>query len=151
MKRSKPFLLYFLLFLILFLSIGAVFGGGALIIDPSGDLLQIPVSMLQYSPFVNFFIPGLILFTLLGIFPALIFCGMIKKPNWKLAEKINLYKDQHWAWTFSYYTGIILILWIDFQVMFLREPHILHLIYSLLGVLIVVVAFHPSIKKYYEK
>jgi hypothetical protein len=33
-----------------FLSVGAVAGGAMLILDPSGKLLQMPLSLLEYSP-----------------------------------------------------------------------------------------------------
>ena len=81
MKTRKPFALNILLFLLLFLSLGALFGGGALMLDPTGELLQMPVTMLKGSPFNDFLIPGLILFTILGIFPLLIFYALLKRPQ----------------------------------------------------------------------
>jgi len=69
MKTRRPFAINVLLFLLLFLSLGALFGGGVLIIDPSGDLFQMPVIILQNSPFNNFLIPGLFLFIVLGVLP----------------------------------------------------------------------------------
>jgi hypothetical protein len=48
--------------LLAFLGIGAIGGGGALIISPSGKLLGgIPLSLLKNSPFNDFLIPGIIL------------------------------------------------------------------------------------------
>lgn len=56
-----------LLFLLSFLGLGAIFGGGVLIISPSGKMFGMPLSMLDNSPFNNFLIPGIILFSLLGL------------------------------------------------------------------------------------
>ena len=55
------------MFLLVFLAIGALVGGGILIIFPSVELLGTPLSMLETSPFHNFLILGIILFTFIGI------------------------------------------------------------------------------------
>ena len=138
------------MFLVFFQSISAIAGGWGLVSEPSGSNLGFTVSMLKHSPFPDFLIPGLFLLIVLGIGPAIIFYGLIKKPKLRLAEMINMYKDYHWSWTFSYYLGIVLVLWIDIQVFFLRELSILHFIYSVLGVLIVVVTHLPTTKKCYR-
>ena len=52
-----------------FLGLGAVGGGLALMAGPNGEILQVPVSALSGSPFANYFVPGAILFTILGIGP----------------------------------------------------------------------------------
>ena len=52
--------------LLLLNGIGALYGGLLLMIDPQGKLLQLPFSLLDHTPFRNFFIPGLILFIFNG-------------------------------------------------------------------------------------
>ena len=52
-----------------FLGIGALFGGGALILAPDGHLLGMPTKLLAGSPFPNFLVPGIILFTFVGLAP----------------------------------------------------------------------------------
>ena len=52
MKRAQKFYtLYFLIILIFFQEISGLFSGIALAVDPAGKLLQMPVSMLEGSPF----------------------------------------------------------------------------------------------------
>jgi hypothetical protein len=53
----------------IFLGIGALFGGIQFMLAPDGHLLGVPVSMLTRSPFHSFFIPGLLLFTFVGVAP----------------------------------------------------------------------------------
>jgi hypothetical protein len=53
------------------LGVGALFGGGALILGPDGHLLGMPTKILAGSPFSSFLLPGLILFTVLGLAPLL--------------------------------------------------------------------------------
>ncbi|MBP6731156.1 MAG: hypothetical protein KA149_03800 [Chitinophagales bacterium] len=54
--------------LLLFNSCGALYGGWLLIADPTGSKLQMPLTVLQYSPFTNFLIPGVVLFFANGVF-----------------------------------------------------------------------------------
>ena len=51
------------------LSVGALAGGAALMIGPRGEVVPLPLSALRGSPFDTYFVPGLILFGVLGIGP----------------------------------------------------------------------------------
>ena len=51
--------------------------------------------------------------------------------------------------TGSLYTGIMLIIWIDVQIMLIGGGHYIQFIYALLGVIIVVSSLVPSVKTYY--
>lgn len=148
MKRSLSS--YLLIILVCFQMISAIPAGLVMIFDPTGATLGVPLTMLEPSPFSNFLIPGLFLFFILGIFPVLIFYGLLKKPDFTLVDRLNLYQDQHWSWTFSYYLGLLLVLWINMQLYFIKDWGILHFVYSMLGVLIIVVTHLPSVKRYYE-
>ncbi|WP_434749926.1 hypothetical protein [Paenibacillus amylolyticus] len=79
------------------LGIGAVAGGLLLMIDPSGRLLNMPVTLLEKSPFSDFFIPGMILFMVLGICPIVICIALVRRVHWTLAKKLNLYPERYWA------------------------------------------------------
>ncbi len=106
--------------------------------------------MLKNPPFHDFLIPGLFVFIVLGIFPIIIFFVLIKKTKFNLADKINLYKKYHWSWTFSYYLGILLVLWINMQLIFLKEFSIIHCVYSMICGLIILITLLPSTKEYYR-
>ena len=49
------------------LAVGALGGGVALMVGPQGQIVSLPVSDLAGSPFDSYFVPGLILFTVLGL------------------------------------------------------------------------------------
>jgi len=149
--NTRPLPVYVLQALLFFQAANAIAGGGALVVDPSGTLLKMPLEMLRYSPFHDFLIPGLVLLIVLGIIPLITFFGLVRRPVFVLAQRINIDRNQHWSHTFSFYTGVTLILWIDFQVMFLQNVHMLHLIFSLLGVAIVIVSQMPGVREYYRK
>ena len=133
------------------LGIGAIGGGGALIISPTGELLEMPLSMLEKSPFNSFLVPGIILFSVLGLVPLSLIIALIKKPESKLAEKINFFRDMHWTWTYSIYIGFILIIWIQLQMVFVDDVHWLHTFYMLLAVIIIFIALLPQVRNLYKK
>jgi hypothetical protein len=53
--------------LLLLLGVMAVAGGAALVYKPDGSFMQMPLSMLNGSPFPDFLVPGLILGGLFGL------------------------------------------------------------------------------------
>ncbi|WP_433745965.1 hypothetical protein [Paenibacillus amylolyticus] len=133
------------------LGIGAIVGGSILIIDPTGSMVNLPESLLQNSPFASFLFPGIILLLVLGVMPAMISIALIRYTHWKLGERLNLYPDRYWAWTFSLYTGFALIIWIMAQVYWIQDVSIIHLVYFAWGVGIQVVTLLPAVQRTYSK
>ncbi|MCX6210878.1 MAG: hypothetical protein NTZ59_15570 [Bacteroidetes bacterium] len=140
-----------LLILLAYLGLSAVFGGLVLIISPSGKLFGMPLSLLDNSPFNSFLLPGIILFTVLGIIPVILIVALLKKPVSKLAELFNFYKDMHWSWTFSIYTSFALIIWIQVEMFFLNTVHWLHTFYMFYAIAIIFVALLPQVRNRYKK
>ncbi|WP_353484330.1 hypothetical protein [Haliscomenobacter sp.] len=140
------------LFLLAFLGLGAIGGGGALIVSPSGKLLGgLPLSILARSPFENFLIPGMILFTVLGLFPSLLVLALLKKPNSRLAERFNFFKDMHWAWSFSIYVAFALIIWIQVETIYVQSVSWLQTFYMLYAIPLIFVAVLPQVRIFYKK
>lgn len=141
----------FLLFLLAFLGLGAIGGGGVLILSPSGEWMGMPLSMLNHSPFGSFLIPGIILFTVLGVFPCLLIYALIKKPKWSFPEFFNFFKDMFWAWTFTIYVAFVLIIWIQTEMIILRDVHWAHTLYMFIALIILFVALLPQVRSFYKK
>ncbi len=139
-----------LLILLGFLGAGALFGGGMLIVSPSGKLLGMPLDLLKNSPFPDYLIPGIILFMLLGLAPIGLVFALLKKPASVLAERLNVYPDMYWAWTGSIYVACTLIIWLQIEMMFLQAVSWLHTFYMLLAVAILVMALLPQIRNLYK-
>ena len=91
-----------------FLGLGALFGGGALILGPDGHLLGIPTTLLAGSPFASFLVPGIILFALVGIGPL-------------LAAAITV-RRQAYAPLAAVAVGLTLIGWISVEMVVLAGP-----------------------------
>ena len=149
MRKTKPQIP--LIILLTLLGIGAVVGGGILIISPGGELMGIPISILEKSPFKSFLFPGFLLFLILAVAPLFIVYGLITKRENKLAEFINYFKDMHWAWTFSIYTAFALVIWIQLEIVFLSAIHWLHTFYIFLALAIIFSALLPKVRDLYKK
>jgi hypothetical protein len=135
----------------IFLAVSGLYGGISLLIDPSGNNIQLSTSLLENTLFDSYFIPGITLLLFLGLLPGFVAYGLISKQKSRLASKLNLYKKRHWAWTFSLYCGIILVIWIDIQVMLIGGGYTIQTVYALLGVLILILSLTPEVMRFYKK
>ena len=91
-----------------FLGIGALGGGGALMLAPDGGLLGMPLSVLAGSPFHSFLWPGVILFTVLGVVPVVVAVLTLKRsPLAPLAAMA---------------VGAALMVWITVEMVMLAGP-----------------------------
>ena len=133
------------------LGLGALAGGGSLVAAPDGSLMQMPLSMLKYTPFSNFLIPGIILFTMSGIYPLAVGYSLWQKPNWRWPEMINPFKHMHWSWASSLASGVILLIWITTQVLMLRSIVFLHILYFVWGWVLILLTLIPEVRRQYIK
>jgi len=140
-----------LIFLLAFLGIGAIFGGFVLMISPTGKLFGMPLSMLNKSPFQSFLLPGVILFLVLGIVPTALAVILVKKPASKLADRLNVYPDMYWGWTYCIYIAFALIVWIQSEMTFLQAVHWSHSLYIFLALSTLFVALLPKVRMMYKK
>lgn len=146
--KNKPLTMYLLAMFLAFQSLGGLFGGISLVLSPSGEMMKMPLTLLQGSPFSTFLIPGLILLLVLGIFPGFLAFSLLRRPEWKWAGILNIYHGIHWAWTYSLYLGIMLVVWILAEIMWI-EYDILQTIYGLVGVVILILTLIPANMRYF--
>lgn len=133
------------------LGIGAVFGGGALMLDPSGSLLGMPTDLMQLPLFPDYLIPGLILLLVFGVLPLTVTAALVWRWDWSWGEKLNLFKDRHWSWAFSLYIGFGLIIWLTVQIYILGGSSVVHLVYMAWGLAIQAMTVLPVVAGYYRK
>ena len=132
---SRPIALLLLLLGLLVQGLSGLWGGGALVWAPTGALLQMPLSLLDGSPFPNYFVPGLLLLTILGMGPLIVAVG--------------LWERRPWAWYGAVAVGGALIVWIGVQVWMIgyhADPP-LQLVYGALGALLLGLSVHPSVRR----
>lgn len=145
--KSRPFFVNLLILLHILLAIGAIGGGGVLILAPDGSLMGMPVSLLENSPFSDFLIPGLILFIINGLYPLVVAYSLWRLPAWRWPDAINPFKQTHWSWAASLVVGTILVIWITVQVQFVPYSP-LQTIYFGWGVVTVALTLLPTVRHY---
>lgn len=107
----------------IFLGVGALFGGGVFILAPDGHLLGMPLTMLTGTPFQSFLVPGILLFSLVGVVPI-------------VAAAITA-RHQAIAPLAAVVVGLILMGWITIEMVILAGPTSLFwALYLVLGTVI---------------
>lgn len=126
-ERGVPVIGWAAIILEVMLGVGALAGGAALMLGRHGEIMQMPISWLAGSPFTDYFVPGLILFTVLGVGPLVV--------AW-LAWRAN-----RWAPVLTVGVGGALLIWLLVQINVIgyqAEPPV-QLIYLVFGAVITVV------------
>ena len=133
----------------LFLGINGLVGGTLLIIKTDGSLLGMQPDWLKNSPFTSYLIPGLLLAFFLGVLPLLTFIGIISKSVWRVTNVFNIYRNKHWSWAFSIYTGITAITWITIQLV-LTQYFWIQPVIIFIGLFIIIISLLPVVMKHFE-
>lgn len=127
MKKSK-LLRFGIISLLLLNAISATVAGIILMQRPDGSLIGINKSILKYSPFNDFLVPGIILFICNGLSSIFVVYKLIK--NTKDASLYLLLQ------------GLISIGWITIQSIMLKSFNMLHLTFGMIGILFLVAGYN---------
>ena len=100
--------------LLFFLGLNALVSGYLFIYEPSGAAIGLNTDYIKHSPFSNFLIPGIFLFTFIGISSCIVAILSIKKTR-------NYQK-------YIFLQGLILSSWILIQVGMVRDFNLMHFI-----------------------
>jgi hypothetical protein len=103
-----------------FVGIGAMAGGLAAIINPQSPM-GMPVEPLKNSPFSNYLIPGIILFTIIGL------GNIISALMFRFKSKFQGYISSIFNWA--------LVIWIVVQCVMLNAVAFLHVLFFIIGLI----------------
>ena len=132
-QPRRPAALWTLLALLLLQGISGLAGGISLVLGPKGEILKMPVSYLDGSPFADYRVPGLILLLVLGVFP--------------LAALVGLWLRRPWAWYAAFAVGCGLLIWILVEVTIIPFD-MLQVIFGAVGALITMVTLLAPVRRY---
>lgn len=118
---------YIAIFLLLFNGIGALYGGGLLIVDPTGKLLQLPYEYIKDTVFGNYLLPGIVLFLFLGV-------GSIVLTALTFFRKYNYGR-------LMMYLGLIIVVWLSVQLITIRITYFLQYIIGAVALLLVLIGY----------
>lgn len=89
----------------IFVGLGALYGGGSLVMDPTGTAIGMPLTLLAGSPFADFLVPGLTLLLVNGV-------GSLVAAALALARV-------RWAGALGVALGAFLVAWILLQMLWI--------------------------------
>lgn len=137
-KITHPPLFYFLIVLVFFQGVSGLYGGSMLIIDSTGQSLELPLNLLNDTPFDDYLMPGTILLLILGVFPTIVAYG--------------LWRRYTWAWTGALIVSLALIIWIGVQISMIgyRAQPPLQAIYGALGLIMLFTLFGSGCRKIFK-
>lgn len=113
--------------LLLFNGVGALYGGGNLILHPDGSSIQLTMDWLKHTPFSDYFIPGIVLFVANGLFSFIALAAMLLKVN-------------NYAWLVMA-EGAILTGWIVIQILMIQTVYFLHIVMGGVGLALILVGY----------
>jgi hypothetical protein len=114
----------FAMVLLGFLGITSIIGAVPMIVDPSGQWMRMPLSLLEHSPFRTFLIPGIILLLANGVLSLLVLVATVRRRP-------------QYAWGVAL-QGCILTGWIVVEVVLLRMAMWAHYLYGGIGLALIV-------------
>jgi hypothetical protein len=147
-QPARPVSLRWLLGCLAFLGVSAAFGGIVLTLNPTGTWLQIPLSILQFSPFRDFLIPGLILGIVFGLGSFATLLALWFRPAWSMGTALTRFTGAHWSWSAAVAIGLGQVIWIVTEMLMVRGTDWLQFVYGGLGLLIVLLSFQPGLRRY---
>jgi peptidoglycan/LPS O-acetylase OafA/YrhL len=132
---TKPTgLIHILIGALAFQGVSGVGGGVGLVVDPSGEALGIPAGWLEGSPFPDYLVPGIVLFTALGVAPLVACYGVWKRRRWARAAAVLV--------------GLALLVWIAVEIAVIgyQPQPPLQLVYGFVGASILALALLPAVR-----
>ena len=131
--EPRTIAVWILLVVLVVQAIGAIGGGAVLVVSPDGELMHMPLSQLEGSPFDSFLIPGLILLVVLGILP--------------LVAAVGVWYRRSWAWWLAGVVGCGLMIWIAVEMTIIAFDW-LQPAYFGVGLAIVLACLPRSVRRY---
>lgn len=147
---KRPIALWILVFWLVLLAVGGLYGGVAMLLDPSGGLLQM-TDVLSLLPVSNYILPGLFLLFIMGVLPIFLIYGLITRPQWSWLDALFHHVPYYWAWTGTVVVGVLLSIWLIVEGVLIGFKWTIQYVTAVNGLCILLFVFCPSVKTFYKK
>jgi hypothetical protein len=147
----RPWSLWILVGLLIFLGLFAVAPGYTMIIDPSGARLGMTTDLLSNPMFPTYLIPGLFLFLVIGLGSLVVATALLVRPKWHWVQAINPIHTMEWEWTASLLLGVCVMLWIVIQVVSVVLYSWLQPVIFGVGLAITLLTLEPHMRRYFAR
>ena len=144
---KRPMMLWPLIFLLLFLAAGGLYGGIAMLVDPTGNLLGV-TEALSLLPVSNFILPGIFLVVVMGLAPLLLSYALIARPKWPWLAPLFEWSQYYWAWTATLILVAVLATWLAVEGVLMGFFPITY-VTAVVGLFLLLFALLPGVRKFY--
>jgi hypothetical protein len=124
-------------------------GGWSFIGDPTGAGLQAKPTWLERTPVEDFLLPGLFLFGAYGIGGAIVIAGLLGRGSPGPLARLDRWIGWHWSWAGAIAYGVVLVLWIAYELLVMPERIWIQPVLIVVGVLIATIPLLPSMRRWY--
>jgi len=147
---KRPVALWILAFWLLFLAFGGFYGGMAMLLEPSGAILQM-TDLLPRLHIQNYILPGLFLLAFMGLLPLFLIYALLARPHWQWLEPIFRPVKYHWAWIGTLALGVLLAIWLALQAILIGFTAPIQFVIAFTEVFILLFALLRPVRKYYAE
>lgn len=127
-----------------FLAVSALAGGTALVLGAAP-----PDDWLDRIPVVDsWVVPGLVLGIGFGAGSLATAYGMLRLPTGSALRPVQRLTRHHWPWAATLLIGLGQVVWIGLELAYLPQLSPLQAVYGGVGVALVVLALHPTVRRY---
>lgn len=144
---NRPLSVWILAFMLGLLGMGGLYGGMAMVADPTGNMIQV-AALLPLLPVSTFLLPGLFLITVLGSVPLLLAYALITRPDWSRPPGRPT-PDRAWSGTIGLVS--VLLVWLAYQgsLIGFRWPH--QYVTLATGLTILLLALLPATRRFFAR
>lgn len=128
-----------------FLALGGLYGGIAMLSDPSGAALGMD-TVLPLLPVADFRLPGVFLVVVMGVAPLLAAFGLAVRPRWAWTDAVERLSGHSWAWAAALTLGLVLTVWLVVQGALIGFRWPIQYVTALNAALIVALVLAPSVR-----
>lgn len=140
---KRPFAVWLLVAMLAVLAVGALYGGTLLLSDPTGAALRLSYEFIRGTPFGSYLIPGLVLFTALGL------GSMIVIPGLLAHRARGSMLGYRWPWIGALCVAIAFIIWMGVQIAVVGYRGRIQGVYAVYALLMLYVVLLPSVRRAY--
>lgn len=146
-RRHRPLALWVLVGILAFIAVGGLVTGPQLIADPTGAVIGADAISLDRTPITDWTLVGWFLIVVMGIVPAVIAWGLATRHGWRLAERIDPVRTEHWSWLAVQVMGAGTLAWIGLQLALIDLKGGPQPVFLVLGIAMVALPWLPCVRR----